>query len=388
MKRLFLLLIISIFINCTSKTEVEQIPQLVTKESKRKLLVIENAFYTLNGKLRSYPHLVAYNFEQGELVSKDTLTDKTVDLSDFKEYGNVCNSIYKNRYIISAVGGTLFDIQTKTILLKDGGSLIESIGDSLIFHLQRFNIDEYYLYNLKTHTCIQLKHGSYIEVNGTCSPDKKHGLETYWGMREYPIKKHAQLFLFDSNNNKKTIVSNGGMETYLSGFSSEISKIPLHWLDNSTFIYAKYLFPPINKLTKIEIHKVIIKNGLDEKLCTIDSVTESFENGEFCTDTSGNLVFQDSKKAYVFDKILKNNTQIELISKAIGHDFNFIYSPNYEKTELLFTHKSIRNNIVLYRFKTTEGYIAIDEISVWSTYNNKWTNIKSNWIVCKIGWIE
>lgn len=383
-----LLLFTQLLVSCVPKSEEDKTKYVSSEEHKRKLLVIENAFYTENGKLRSYPHLVSYNFEEGELVSKDTLTDKTVDLSDFKDYGNVCNSIYKNRYIISSVGGTLFDIQTKTILLKDGGSLVESIGDSLIFHLQRFDVDAYYLYDLKTHTCTKLENGSYIEISGALSPDKKYGIKPSGEGLPIHTQKDYQLILFDSANKEKTIVAAAGMGTYLSGFSSSFAEIPTYWLDNSTFIYAKYLFPSINKLTKIEIHKVTIKNGSDEKLCTIDSVNESFENGEFCRDTSGNLVFQDSKKAYVFDKSLKNNSQIELISKAIDHDFKFIYSPDFKKSELLFKQNSIKDNVILYGFKTTEGYIAIDEISVWSKYSNKWTTINSHWFVSKIGWIE
>lgn len=382
------LLSTQLLLGCAPISDIDKTKHISSEDHKRKLLVIENAFYTENEKLRSYPHLVTYNFEEGELVSKDTLTDKTVDLSDFKDYGNISNSIYKNRYIISGLGGTIFDIQTKTILLKNGGSLVESIGDSLIFHLQRFNINEYYLYNLKTHTCTKLKKGSYIEVSGKLAPNKKHGLETYWGMREYPIKKGAQLILFDSTNNKKIIVSNGGMATYLLSSSSEISEIPVNWLDNSTFVYAKYLFPPINNLTNIEIHKVTIKNGADEKLCTIDSVKQSFDNGEFCTDTSGNLIFHDSQKAYVFDKNLKHPSQIELISKAIDNNFKFIYSPDFKKAELLFKQNSIDDDVILYGFKTTEGYIAINEISVWSTYSNKWTRIDSHWFVSKIGWMK
>ncbi len=383
-----LLLFSLLLLSCTLKSDTEKTTLPTSEDHKRKLLVIENAFYTENGKLRSYRHLVSYNFEQGILLSKDTLTDKTVDLSGFNDYGNVCNSIYKNRYIISAVGGTLFDIKTKKILLNDVGSLVDSIGDSLIFHLQKFDIDAYYLYNLKTTEYAKLTSGSYINVEGKHSPDKKHGLKTYVDSREMYTTKNYQVILFDSINNKETIISTGGMATYLLSSSSEVAEIPVHWLDNAHFIYAKYLFPPINDLTSIEIHKVNIHSKSDEKVCAIDSVKKSFENGTFQKMPSGNIIFYDSNKAYELDKSLTHLSAKELISKSIGYDFEINYSPDFIKTSLLFKGESIKQDCPLYGFKITEGYIATDELSVWSTYTNKWTTIKSNWIVSNVGWIK
>ena len=387
-----LFLFSQLLLSCSPKSEVVQTKQIYSKDHNRRLLVIENAFYTENKKLYSYPHLVAYNFEEGELVYKDTLTDKTADLYDFQDYGNVNSSIYKNRYILSPLGGTLFDIQTKTILLKDGGSLVESIGDSLIFHLQRFETDTYYLYNLKTHTCTKLKNGSYIEVNGILSPDRKHGFKTYWGQREYPITKHLRLLLYDSTNKEITIVGAGGMGTYLSHGSSDIAEIPAYWLDNSTFIYAKYLFPPVNDATTIEMRKVNLHDKSDEKLCVIDTVKDAGGNARFYKDAAGNLIFEHDDIPYRFNKEMNQISQLHPEQKtlfvSLGHNFECELPFDNSKDELRYNHKPIGDIRYYYEAKTSEGYIAFDGISVWSAYSNKWTTIKSPWLKSIIGWIE
>jgi len=62
-------------------------------------------------------------------------------------------------------------------VLNERGSFVESIGDSLIFHYQRFDVNAYYLYNSKTETCTKLGKVSYIKVDAILSPDKKHGLK-------------------------------------------------------------------------------------------------------------------------------------------------------------------------------------------------------------------
>lgn len=111
------------------------------------------------------------------------------------------------------------------------------------------------------------------------------------------------------------------MGTYLLGHSSYFAEIPTYWLDNSTFIYAKYLFSPIN----IEIRKGNIYDKSDKILCTIDSVKDSFDNGKFHKDNEGNLIFYDSNKAHQFIENISHFSQINLISESIGYDFETRY---------------------------------------------------------------
>jgi len=386
-----ILLFSQLLLSCSPKSEVVQTKQISSKDHNRKLLVIENAFYTSNGKLRSYPHFVTYNFENGVLVSKDTLTDEKQSIYNF-EYGNTQNFIYKNRYAIAPLGGAVFDAKLKILLLDKEDHFVESIGDSLIFHREDNRGFGHFLFDLKTQTYTLLKDESYTIVNGILSPDRKHGLKTYWGQREYFITKHLRLLLYDSTNKETTIVATGGMGTYLSHGSSDIAEIPVYWLDNSTFIYAKYLFPPVNDATTIEMRKVNLHEKSDENLCIIDTVKDAGGNARFYKDAAGNLIFEHDDIPYRFNKEMNQVSQLHPEQKtlfiSLGHNFECELPFDNSKDELRYNHKPIGDIRYYYEAKTSEGYIAFDGISVWSAYSNKWTTIKSPWLKSIVGWIE
>jgi len=384
-----IILFSQLLLSCSPKSEVDK-TKPASEDHNRKLLVIENDFYTKNNKLRINLHLVAYNFEEGKYVSKDTLCNfKPATLDEYETY-----SFYKNRYIISK-HGFIFDLQTKKVLLNTDYKFLSHTGDSLIYYKYEYLKLGGYVYDLKTNSFTRItnsglctKNTSYDKITGTLSPDTKHGLKSQ-GATWNPTKE-LQLVLYDSSNTLLTIVKEGGMGTYQSGFSSDFGTIPVYWLNNSSFIYAKYLYPEVKYQVNVEIHKVNIDTKADQRLCIIDTIEGTLGDAEFYRDELGDLLLEHGDKKYLFNKDL---TQVHsILFENKGNDFELEVGI-YKKT-LEIKHDTITlGKFAFYspEVKTTKNHIALFSdkgIRVWNNYTKEWTFLSSPWHRDIIGWIE
>lgn len=388
MKEISVLLFFHIFISCTLKPDIH----------KKQLLVIEsvniNQGCTMSSRAK---YIVRYNFENGNLISKDTLNTNNEDLSVFQINSSHKTRdsvfIYKNKYIISSKGA-IFDLQTKMFInVNQRGTSNNPI-----------DFPTEYINDIYEETGYLLKRESYNSIKGILSPDKQHGLQAYNAENVELIKNVGEILLFDSTNTPQTIVHTGRMGTYISSASNQSPQIPIYWLDNKTFIYAKYLLPTSDSLTNIEMHKVDIYTKSDENICMIDRVSAAMLNAFFSTDAIGNVLFVHNEIVYQFNK--KLDTISEIIYEEQGHGF---------KTKIAFwnifdtTAQTITFNdqpIGTFHYfntlaKTSEGYIAIstlkkhefasttgNDIKIWNTYTKEWTTISSFTSTVPIGWIE
>ena len=384
-----IILFSQLLLSCSPKSEVDK-TKPASEDHNRKLLVIENDFYTKNNKLRINLHLVAYNFEDGKYVSKDTLCNfKPATLDEYETY-----SLYKNRYIISK-HGFIFDLQTNKVLLNTDYKFLSHTGDSLIYYKYEYPKLGGYVFDLKTNSYTPItnsglctKNTSYDKIAGTLSPDTRHGLKSN-GVRWNPTKD-LQLVLYDSSNTLETIVEMGGMGTYQHGGSSDSGTIPVYWLNNSTFIYAKYLFPEVKYRVNVEIHKVNIHTRSDQNLCRIDTIKGTLGDAIFYRDELGDLLLEHGDKKYLFNKDL---TQVHsILFENKGNDFELEVGI-YKKT-LEIKHDTITlGKFACYspEVKTTKNHIALFSdkgIRVWNNYTKEWTFLPSPWHRDIIGWIE
>jgi hypothetical protein len=385
MKKISALLLFHIFISCTSKPDIH----------KKQLLAIEsvkiNQGCTMDIQAK---YIVRYNFENGQLVSKDTLNTNKEGLSNFqiKLFRQTSDSvfIYKNKYIISS-RGAIFDLETKTFTnVNQRGAN----GHPIEFPTE-------YVNDIYEETGYLLKRESYYPTRGILSPDKKHGLQSYNLMNVQPIINAGEILLFDSTNTQQTIVHTGGMGTHISNVANQQAHIPVYWLDNRTFMYAKYLFPVIDSLADIEMHKVDIYTKSDEKLCTINRVSKAILNARFYTDVIGNLLFVHNEIVYQLNK--KSNTISEIHYEEQDHGFkteiSFLHFLNKKEQTITFNDLPIGKFYYLNSSaKTSEGYIAIaalkapicsgNDMKIWNSYTKEWITIHSFASIIPIGWIE
>ncbi len=175
-----------------------------------------------NETVCSTQHLVRYVFSNGDLVSKEKLlTTKTLDLR-FDLGGN---QIYKNRYIVT-MWGDVFDIDTKTVLNKSEGELVEIVGDDLIIKVNKEDNQGIFFFNLLTKESQKLPSPNIYEAEGEISPDKTRVVNYY---------SRLGLVIEDFKTKSKK-VKKIKLNVGLSEVASEMGKVPLFWLDNERIL--------------------------------------------------------------------------------------------------------------------------------------------------------
>lgn len=355
----------------------------------------------------NYTHLVSYNFIDGKLASRDIIlsapTRKGPDKDSYVKYDFGHNLIYKNRYVISA-NGNVIDTHTKSLVMEESDDLIDTRGDSLIFHRDNIKTGTSYLIcDLKTKSYGFVKDKNFIIVKGLRSPNHLWGIET--DKSENPYK----IILYNQNNQGEIIITNCRNGTLLSNYSSHWPDVPICWIDNQNFLYATYNpsgcwitsgFLKDGVVSTVTIYKVNIQTKQSESVAKIDSVSPAISTSSFSMDTENMIIFNCEKGRFVVDINKKEATPISMSS--VGDDFTIEYNRNEEYGSIIeFQNKEIGrvwcNN---YDAKTTTEFIGVEYgdvgsnlgypkgVSVWNDITKQWTDIEIPWVSSIIGWIE
>jgi len=349
----------------------------------------------------SYTHLVSYNFTNGLLASKDTIlsapTGKGKFQSSYVRYDLGKNLVYKNRYVISGIGN-IIDVQKKSLVLEESDDLVEIKGDSILFHRNNVTTGTGYLiYNLKKKTYRFVEDKNFMNVKGIHSPNHLLGLVI--DKSEIPYK----IELNDNKNTKEEIVNDCGAGTLLSALSSTLPNVPIYWIDNQNFLYAKYSqsgFTMENIKATVFIYKINIKTKKSELVAKIDSVAPANSNSHFIKGTEDTILFICEKGKFKIDLDNKNAIPLEIIS--IDNDFSIDYSLNVDYgRRVYFQNKAIGQvSSNYYNALTTTGFVGVEYstknsiidfskgIKVWNNITATWVDIEINWLCSIIGWIE
>ncbi len=173
-----------------------------------------------------YVNLVLHHFTDGDYTAKDTVIRSSTRILNFED-GN--SFVYRNRYVITAVG-SIIDIQTKTMLKSEPSNLYETRGDSLIFH----NNMGYFIYDLNKKNYDKVKDYGLLNLRGILSPNHR------WGLKQTIFPSPRKIILYDSTYKQDTIISDCGIGTPMSKYSSIIAEVPCCWIDNDNFLYAYF----------------------------------------------------------------------------------------------------------------------------------------------------
>lgn len=346
-------------------------------------------------RVGNYTYVVSYNFNNGKLVSKDTIfgSPSHYKYSIFK-FGFGKHFIYKNRFIISG-SGNVIDTKTKKLLTENySDDFISAIGDTLIFHRANTYTGEGYL-------MLNLLTGSYNFINhqrrnrereGRGSPDKNFYLSIDRSSIPYKIN------LCDTANNKTLLVKDAK-----HGPNCESPTVETGWLDNNSFLYAVHETKFSSNQTQTEFSKITlrcfdIKNNSDTIFYVLDSVGKAFINGKFYLDEIGQMIYRTTDaKCYVIE--IKKAKLTEYSFYELGNQFSLSYRSTKEGWRVKY--KNI--DLGMHWGSTTEtgnGIIGIEYgkvgsnlgypkgIKVWSELTNKWQEINIPWIAAIVGWIE
>lgn len=367
----------------------------------QKLIVAE---YRIDSpRVGNYTYLVSYNFENGILISKDTIfgteTFRKDDRSRFSRYVRFdlgTNLIYKNRYVISG-SGNVIDIHKKALVIEEGDDFLEASGDTLIFH--RANA-----YTGTGFLMLDLISGNYNFINNEeldqdkirrSSPDKRNYLSIDQSAIPYKIRLH------DLSGKKETVVFDAGHGPNITS-GGQRPTIETFWLNNHSFLYAVHKIGILDSsnfntetrlnsnYSTVTLRFFEINFKTDKQFYILDSVKQGNVNGRFSIDGKGQILYRTSGfKYFLVDTI--SRTLVPYSHYEFGKGFSIQNYWNENGNILKFYDKEIgrinpSENVV------SNGIIAIREINnvitVWSEVTNSWITIEVPWINRLIGWIE
>ena len=361
-----------------------------------------------------YTYLTSYNFLDGKLISKDTIfgaekdNDSIIWFHFRFDIGK--NFIYHNRYLVSGCGNVV-DIKTKSLVMAASDDFVEAIGDTLLFH--RNNIwggTGYLVLDLKTRSYGFVADQNFRAVKGLQSPDHKHGID----IDESRLQR--KIILYDQKNVADTIVADAGRGCLMSPESSSHGKVPVFWIDNSTFVYADYSisnyfegkpiytdgyprpdYLPENLFCNVTIREVNIITKENKCIGKIDSVKQAMLNSKFYYDGDSNIVFIIGLNFYKIDCV-NNNITIYKFKNKTENGFEFLNDKN-GMVVIKYNQEKIGKLLIGNHF-TTEGYFAAEYgpansnmtypqgIKVWNNITREWTTIDIPWECALIGWID
>lgn len=349
----------------------------------------------------NYTHLVSYNFINGKLASKDTILSAPIsrgkNTGPYVRYGLGRNFVYKNRYVISGVGN-IIDVKTNSLVMEESDKLIETRGDSIIFHRNNSRTGTGYLVcDLKKRTYGFVKDKNFMNVKGIHSPNHQWGLE--FDYSENPCK----LVLYNKQNKQEIIMNNCGTGTLLSPLASTFMSVPIHWTDNQNFLYANYNPSGMgteNIAATVKIYKTNIESKDSELITKIDSVPPALSNSNFSTDHSGKIIFHCAKGLFEIDLDKKQTTLKNMVS--VNNFFSIEYKRKDKYGRIIsFQGKEIGQSwCKFYNAQSTTGFIGIEYgdagsnlgypkgVRVWNNITENWTDIEISSLSSIIGWIE
>lgn len=349
--------------------------------------------------LGNYTHLVSYNFIDGKLSSKDTILSKPTSKGQFKgsyvRYDLGSNFVYKNRYVISGIGNVI-DIKNKSLVTEESDELIETKGDSIIFHRNNILTGTGYLVcDLKNKTYKFVKDTNFMAVKGTNSPNHLWGLEI--DKSELPYK----IILYDKNNRKEVLVNDCGSGTILSSYASTMPNVPVFWTNNQNFLYAIYSKSDLySETATATIYKINLNTKVSEIVTKIDSIPPATSTSNFSTNPEGKIIFYCAKGQFLID--IDKEQAIPYTMSSVDNYFTIENNNNEEYGRIITFQENEIGRVWCnyYNAKTTTEFIGIEYgvigsnlgypkgIKVWNSLTETWTNIEIPWLSSIVGWTE
>jgi hypothetical protein len=369
----------------------------------QKLIVAE--FRIDTPRVGHFTYLVSYNFEDGYLLSKDTIlgaeTFKTNKDSSFTrhvrfEFGG--NFIYKNKYVVSGTGNVI-DIEKRKLLIESGDEFITATGDSILFHRANiFTGTGFLLLNLKNGNYDFINHEELNkEKKERSSPDKKHYLSIDKSKIPYKIDLHP------SSGVKKTVVFDAGNGPNITSGSFRPT-VETYWINNYTFLYSVHKLGKIMDSSQIDttrffrskyfhdirIHEFNISSMTDKIYAEFIDIKQGDANDKFFEDKIGQLIYRTTGwNYYLLDTLQKKF--IDYQYHELGSNFSIAINGNQDGYPIRY-YNEIIGSMPQSRKVVGDGIMAVEkgesEIRIWSNKTKEWSSIKIPWISSLVGWID
>jgi len=321
-------------------------------------------------------HLVRFRFENGAVVSKDTVL--TTDTGHVRfDLGK--NRIYRNRYVLTEWGDVI-DIQEKKVLHDGKGTFVAADGDRIIQRLNRVDAEGWFVYDLASGKYARLRAPGKWALPGLLSPDQTRSAETpQWG---------TEIWLHRLNAKKRLLGDKFHVELDERCCSSP--RPPLLWLDDDRILTQRHNGEIV----------VLRLDGTIEPVVKIPISGPSLSLPEFFRDRNGRIVYECSSRSFAIDVENKSYAAYEWL--PLGFDFeaereldaSYGYVIRFRGEEIGRWWAST------WETPTADGWIAMEYgdvgsnlgypkgIKVWSRASGQWTTVDLPWVTALVGWVE
>ena len=344
--------------------------------------------------------LLKYDFENGELVSTETIVSNPGGQLRFN-----CEEsrVYRNRYVITDFGD-IVDITTRQFIHRGGSGsgytrLLDVVGDYVYIHKPQ--TDEYYYFNLANLETREMEDPGSWSLPGLLSPDGSMSVTS-------SERNEGQIWLHYLNG--ETELLGEGFYVEYSPLSSSLAGVPLLWLDNERVLTQR----------SNGVIVIVTVDGSEVSVVNIDLSDFDFAP----SGSKGALrvsLYRNHNTEIIYNisllgpeaKFRENRFVIDVETKsyskyydpewiALGHEFE--YSTKDDHTLLRYKGNDIGQEqyFIARHARTTEGHLATisretpeypTSIKAWSSATGKWTTMDFEfpiWITYSavIGWIE
>ena len=181
--------------------------------------------------------ITAYWFD-GNQIKIDTILKRIAPKKGKQESRvsvGLSDQLIKNRYLYTTIG-LLIDVKQKKILFEDPGDFVKEKDDLIFFtpkgYRKKFVLNTYNPATGKTKKVLERRFENSIKH---ISPDYNLLIEV-----SYAELDHRKIFLLNRRGKEKLILPDLGKGPIRYIGSHAFGRIPVKWLSNDQFIYAKY----------------------------------------------------------------------------------------------------------------------------------------------------
>jgi len=354
---------------------------MLAQPNSESLIVVH---YDEESKLDLTQHIYKYNYVNYVYIGREKIVTVKGRLNnkDYIRLDKGKNSIYKNRYLISA-SGNVVDLLEKKVLHDGKAKLVKCSNDSIIFYTND-------LFKGKFYSVYDLASNSYSEVKSlTFNPIIKQDVD--FDVSETPYK----LFYYPRGKQKVLILKDAGHGCY-NNLLNKQNDIPIYWIDQDNFIFPNVKFSNLEGvIQKCNLKtKQICDIGMFSSLASTECSFNFINSIE-----SGQLEFYFKDKIYRINLLQESMDQLEI--KNLGNGFSTSVLNDSKERRVFFKRKEIgKLNFELEQVASSMYYLAAikqilvdgnyfqNGLSVYNSSHLKWEFIKADEIASLVGWIN
>lgn len=336
-----------------------------------------------SGKSQFRQRIFAYHFLNGSFTGRDEVLsfEGRREGKDYIRTDRGTNTIYDNRYLITAIGN-IIDLKDKKVLFDGKAGLIRCSNDSAIYYTNDVFKGKFYsVYDFKKKQYGEVKDllfkpkfGRDVEFDKTASPFK---------INYYPQGKPKVILSMDAGYGQTGTKDN-----------SFVPDPPMYWIDDATFIFLYF-----NKEnTEIVVTKMNVDTKTTEVIAKM-AITKESNPAVLTKVDKDQLILRIGNKQALLD--LKAGTLVQMDQSRPDKGFSYEFKSDSKGRVVKLNGKEVGK----FHFET-KNFCAGDNIAafvkelmigadsyqqglmVWNFSKQAWESVEADEVLTIAGWAK